>query len=63
MILSAEECQDISAPDSKSDNKVTTVTLLSRSAYFSSVLKLSLHDVFSPLCLCVEFHQASEEGG
>lgn len=36
---------------------------LTRSAYFSSALKLSLHDVFSPACLCVEFHQASEEGG
>lgn len=30
-------------------------------ARFTSALMLSLHDVFSPVCLCVEFHQASEQ--
>lgn len=60
---------DTTASASKSNNKkkkkkrkLTAITL-SRSTYFSSVLKLCLHDVFSPVCLCVEFHQASEEGG
>lgn len=47
---------------SKSDSKMTTV-ILSRFEYFTFVLKLGLHYVFSLVCLCVEFHQASEEGG
>lgn len=52
----------ISASASESDNKLTAVTL-SRSPYLSFVLKLNQHDVFSPVCLCVEFHQATEEWG
>lgn len=56
------EIPDVPASASKSDNKLTTRTL-SRTEYFTSVRKLSLYYVFSPLCLCVEFHQASEEGG
>lgn len=42
---------DMSTSASKSYNKLTAV--LSRSEYFSSVLKLSLHYVFSPVCLSV----------